>query len=97
MTVYMVRCAYTGTLYGREAFELVELSADRVAQVQADMEILTPAVPELEIVHRSVGGFLITRGCVLAEIASARREPRPTPVMSDMLVIGVNASANMFA
>lgn len=98
MTVHSVRCPYMGILYTREAEDLMEASVEDAARVRQHMEVLTPAVPELRIVHRSVGGFLITQGCVDAEIRRTQRNVYcRIGAVTGAPIIGINASSNMFA
>lgn len=98
MTVYSIRCPYTGILFAREAGDLELADEDTVARIRQGMQYLTPVVAECEIMKIGDDGFIITRGMVNAEMArTARARKSMARSASPMLVIGLNASSNMFA
>lgn len=98
MTVYSVRSPYTGTLYTRESEDVKLADEVTVSQVRQDMKLLSPVVAECEIMKVCVDGFVITRGMVNAEMArTAAARKSMIRSASPMMVIGLNASPNMFA
>ena len=95
MVTYSIRCVYTGVVWVREIEDIQVSSARTTDKVRKDAAILSPASPECEIMKVCSDGFVITRGMVNTEISrtkKARENMRPAP----MLVIGLNASSNMF-
>ncbi len=94
--IYSIRSIYTGNLYARESDE-IEVAPDEVAQaVVQDSHYLEAANSASKIV-RTYPNALLTQGAIDAEVeASAHRVKKLVPA-SEMFIIGLNASTNMFA
>jgi len=98
VTIYSVRII-TGDLFAREQDELTEATDAQAESFRSDLVVLNAAgsLHEALVPVKTVtDGAVITTGAVAAEIA-ATATATLSARSDDMLVIGLNASANMFA